>query len=105
MTSPVSTPPRRARAAELDPRQLHQIVDRAGGAVRLLEHPVGDPPDRRRVVLVDQRLGEHRQRADGRLELVADVGDEVGADRVDPAPLADVLDERERTAVRGSARR
>ena len=73
-------------------------------AVRLLEHPVGDPADRRRVVLIGERLGEHGERADGCLQLVADVGDEVGADGVDPPALADVLDGRERTALRRGSR-
>ena len=44
--------------------------------------------------LVGQRLGEHGERADRRLQLVADVGDEVGAHRVEPSALADVVDRR-----------
>ncbi len=48
------------------------------------------------VVLVGQRLGEHREGADRRLQLVADVGDEVGAHRIDTPALADVLDRRHR---------
>ena len=36
------------------------------------------------------RLGQQRQRADRRLQLVPDVGDEVAADRLDPAGLGDV---------------
>ena len=58
------------RLAELDPRQLHQVVDRAGDAMRLGDHPVGQPVDHLRVVLVGQRLGEHGERADRRLQLV-----------------------------------
>ena len=37
------------------------------------------------------RLGEQRQRADRRLQLVPDVGDEVAADRLRPPGLGDVL--------------
>ena len=44
------------------------------------------------VVVVGQRLGEHGDRADRRLQLVADVGDEVGAHGVEPRSLADVVD-------------
>ena len=85
--------------AELDPRQLEQVVDRARHAVRLVDHALGDAVHDAEVVLVGQRLGEHGQRPDGRLQLVADVGDEVGAHGVDPPPLADVLDRRHRAAA------
>ena len=43
----------------------------------------------------EHRLGEQRERADRGLELVADVGDEVAADRLDPAGLGEVLDEQQ----------
>ncbi len=62
-------------------------------------HPVDHAVDDAGIGLVDQRLGQHGQRADRRLQLVADVGDEVGAHGVDPAPLADVLDRRHRAAA------
>ena len=41
------------------------------------------------------RLGQQVERADRRLELVADVGDEVAADGVDPALAGAVLDQDE----------
>ena len=50
-----------------------------------------------RVVLGDERLGEHLERADRRLELVAHVGDEVAAHALDPMDLRDVVDERRGT--------
>ena len=56
--------------------------------------------DRVEVGLVDERLGQHRQRADRRLQFVRDVGDEVGARLLDPAPLRDVVDERHAAPVR-----
>ena len=57
-------------------------------------HPAGEPLDRLRVVGgVAHRLGEQPDRADRGLELVADVGDEVAADRLDPALAGAVLDE------------
>ena len=43
-------------------------------------------------------LGQQADRADRRLELVADVGDEVAADRLDPALAGAVLDQREHEA-------
>ena len=91
--------------AELDPGQLEQVVDRAGDPVRLVDHP--RRPSRWTTpgsVLVDQRLGEHGQRPDGRLQLVADVGDEVGAHGVDAPTLALVLDRRHRATARQRAR-
>ena len=48
-------------------------------AVGLGDHALGQAAHERGVVLVGDRLGQQGQRADGRLELVADVGDEVGA--------------------------
>ena len=50
------------------------------------------------------RLGEQRERADRRLQLVPDVGDEVAADRLDPAGLGDVLQhQRDRAGRRHGA--
>ena len=76
-----------------------------GDAVRLVDHPLGDAVDDVEVVLVGERLGEHGERADRRLQLVADVGDEVGAHGVDAAPLADVLDRRHARRRPAAARR
>ena len=50
------------------------------------------------IGLTVDRIGEHRQRADGSLQLVGDVRDEVGAHRVGTHPLAHVLGGDHRTA-------
>ena len=60
---------------------------------------VGDAVHDAEIVLVGHRLGEHGQRPDRRLQLVADVGDEVGPHGVDAPPLADVLDRRHGAAA------
>ena len=66
---------------------------------------VGEPGDGRRVVRgVLHRLGQQRQRADRRLQLVRDVGDEVPAHRLEPALLADVVEQQgHRTDAPGSS--
>ena len=81
----------------LDARQLEQVVDRAADAEGLAEHPLGEPPGRRRGRPRQDRLRQQRQRTDRRLQLVADVGDEVAAHRLEPAALGDVIDDDERT--------
>ena len=43
------------------------------------DHPFRHSVDDIGVVLVGQRLGEHGKGADGRLQFMTDVGDEVGA--------------------------
>ena len=86
--------------AELDPRQLHQVVDGVRYPQRLVHHPFGDTLHDVRVGLADERFGEHCERPDGGLQLVGEVGDEVGAHGVEPTSLADVLDRRDRRAVR-----
>ncbi len=47
----------------------------------------------RRVGLRDQRLGEQAERAHRGLQLVADVGDEVAADLLQPSSLGHVVDD------------
>ena len=47
-------------------------------------------------VSVEQRLGEKPDRAHRRLQLVADVRDEVAPHLLEPAPLGDVVDDRDR---------
>ena len=59
-----------------------------------VQHPAGEPLDGLGVVGgVLHGLGQQPDRADRRLELVADVGDEVAADRLDPALAGAVLDQ------------
>ena len=79
----------------LDAAELEQVVDGAPDAERLGQHPLGQPAGDRGVVLGEQRLGQQRQRADRRLQLVADVGHEVAAHRFEPAAVGDVVDDRE----------
>ncbi len=58
-------------------------------------HPRGEAVDGLRVVRgVLDRLGQQGQRADRGLELVGDVGDEVPADRFEPAGLGDVCQQQ-----------
>ena len=62
-------------------------------------HAPGEAAHGLRVVRgVDHRLASSASAADRRLELVADVGDEVAADRLDPAGLGEVLHEQEHQA-------
>ena len=86
-------------AAEFDARQLEQIVDRRRGTVCLVDHLVRETLDHLGVVLVGQRLGQYRQCAHRCLQLVADVGDEVGTYRIESSSLADVVDGDQHTAV------
>ena len=79
----------------LDAGELEEVVDGAADAERLGEHALGQAVGDGGVVLGQQRLGEQRQGADGRLQLVADVGDEVAAHRLEAAPVGDVVDDHE----------
>ena len=82
------------RIVVLQPRQVDDLLDKAGEPTALLLHPPGEPAHGLRVVArVEHRLGQQAQCADRRLELVGDVGDEVPADLVDPDGLGPVLDE------------
>ena len=65
-------------------------------AVGLGGDPLGELARDLGVVDAGERLGEHGQRADRRLELVAHVGDEVAPHRLDAAGLGDVADEPDR---------
>ena len=82
------------RLLRLDDAEVEEVVDDARQALRLLHDPIGERTGHRRVVLGDQGLGQHLQRADRRLELVAHVGHEVAAHALDPVHLRHVGDER-----------
>ncbi len=69
------------------------------GAMRLADHLVGQPPDRIRVVDVGECLSQHCKGPDRRLQLMADVGNEVSSHRIQAGALADIVDGHERTAV------
>ena len=82
------------RVVGLQPGQLDDLLHEPGEPVALGEHPAREPLDRLRVVArVGDRLGQQLDRADRRLELVADVGDEVAAYGLDPALAGAVLDQ------------
>ena len=73
------------RSPRLDAAELEQVVDGAADPERLVHHPLGQPAGDLRVVLAEERLGQQAERADRRLQLVADVGHEVAADGLEPA--------------------
>ena len=78
----------------LDQAEIEEVVDDARQALRLLDDPVGQRPGDARVVLRRQRLGQHLERADRCLQLVAHVGDEVAAHALDAVDLGHVGHER-----------
>ena len=91
---------RRQRLGALQPGQLEQLADQPAEPGALVLHPPGEPADRLRVVgRVQHRLGQQGQRADRRLQLVADVGDEVAADGLQPVRLGDVVEQQRHVAA------
>ncbi len=79
----------------LDAREVEQVIDDAADPEGLVVDAAGQPLRHVGVGLGDERLGQQAQRAHRRLELVAHVGHEVAADLLEPAPLRDVLNERD----------
>ena len=79
----------------LDARQVEQVVDDAAHPEGLVVDAAGEALGHLRVGLGHERLGQQAERAHRRLQLVADVGDEVAADLLEPAALRDVLDQRD----------
>ena len=67
-----------------------------------LAMPLGQPPGHRRGRPRRAASRPAGQRADRRLQLVADVGDEVAAHGLEPAPLGDVLDDDQRPEGRAA---
>ncbi len=90
----------------LDEAEIEEVVDDARQPLRLLDDPFGQRTRDRGVVLGDERLRQHLERADRGLELVADVGDEVAPHALDAVHVGDVGDERGHTqrAVSGAER-
>ena len=86
---------------DLDAGQLEQVVDRAADPQGFGEDALREATDDIGVVLTEHRLGQQAQRADRRLELVADVGDEVATNGLEPASFGDVLDARVVSATDG----
>ena len=85
--------------AQLRTRQLQQVVDRPRRAVGFIDHLLGEAACRGRIVDVCQRLGQHRESTHRGLQLVADVGDEIGAHGLETGPLADIVDRRQRATI------
>ena len=84
-----------------EPRQRDQLGDERAQPRRLLEDPAGEAAHLGGVVRgVEHGLGQQPDRADGRLELVADVRDEVAPGRLQPHGVRAVggLDDREPVA-------
>lgn len=91
----------------LHPRQVDELLDEVGEPGGLYLHTSGEALDGLRVVRgVHDGLGQEGERADGRLELVADIRDEVAPYRFDPPGLGEVLDEEQHEpgAQRGDTR-
>ena len=85
----------------LEPRQLDDLLHQPGEPGALGLHPPREPGDRLGVVGgVLDGLGQQVEGADGRLELVGHVGDEVATDRLDAALAGAVLHEGEHQPAR-----
>ena len=84
------------RVVALQPGELDDLLHQPGEALALGVHAAGEALHGLGVVGgVDDGVGEQLDRAHRRLQLVADVGHEVAADRLDPALAGAVLDERQ----------
>ena len=82
------------RVVALQAGELDDLLHEPGQAVALGQHAVGEALHRLGVVRgVGDGLGQQPDRADGGLELVADVGHEVAPHRLDPPLAGAVLDE------------
>ncbi len=83
----------------LDPRQRQQIVDETRHPPTLLAHDAEKLLLRAKVVLrrALQRFDEAEQRGQRRAQLVAGVGDEVGAHPLDLARLGEIAQRHERS--------
>lgn len=87
------------RVVVLHPGQVDELLDQIGQPVGLDLHPAREAGDRLGVVRgVHDGLGEQGERADRRLQLMADVGDEVAPDHLDAPGLGQVLDQQQHEA-------
>ena len=80
-------------AFAFDTAEHEQIVDDAIDPKALVAHASGQPLHDGRVVFVEQGVGQHDERTDRRLQLMADVGHEVAPDGVDALLFGDVVDD------------
>ena len=83
----------RRRLLVLDPGEVEKVVDDPADPERLGVDPVRQTLGHLRLVLDEERLGEEADGPHGRLQLVADVGDEVAADVLEAPALGDVVDD------------
>ena len=84
------------RVVALEAGELDDLLHQPGEPLALGVHPAGEPLHRLGVVGgVDDGVGEQLDRADRGLQLVAHVGHEVAADRLDAALAGAVLDQGE----------
>ena len=82
------------RVVALQPRELDDLLHQPGQPLALGVHPSREALHGLGVVGgVDDRVGEQLDGTDRRLQLVAHVGHEVAADRLDPALAGAVLDQ------------
>ena len=91
--------------AQLDARQRKQIVDQPRHAPGLRLHDAEEAFARRRIVArrALQRFDEARERRKRRAQLMADVGDEVGAHLLDPPDRGEIMDGDDHDAGAGPA--
>jgi hypothetical protein len=84
----------------LQPGQLDHLLHQPAKPLALDLHPGREPAYRVGVVSgLEHGLGQQRHGTDRRLELVADVGDEVAADLVQPPLAGAVLDQHQQQPV------
>ena len=90
---------------DLQPGQVDDLLDQPGQPDGLDLHPLGEPGHGLGVVVrVEDGLGQQREAADRGLQLVADVGDEVAPDLLEPAGLGAVVDEQQHVRRARAAR-
>ena len=89
--------------AQLDARQRKQVVDQPRHAPGLRLHDAEEAFARRRIVArrALQRLDEAGERRERRAQLVAGIGDEVGAHLLDPPDRREIVNGDDHDAVRG----
>ena len=100
---------RAAVDAHLGAAQRQEIVDQPPHAPRLVEHDAQEFFRGRRIVArrAEQRLDEAGERGERRAQLVAGIGDEIGAHAGDRQPVGDIVegDEDEAAAPPGERER
>ncbi|CAB4740339.1 unannotated protein [freshwater metagenome] len=84
------------RVVALKPGQVDDVLHQVAEPRRLNLHPLGEMPDLISVIARGEDcLGQQRQSADGRFELVADICDKIPPHRINPSLLRQIIDEDE----------